>query len=132
MAAFQKGVVDPTLQTYNQQVVPGIQQRFVDANASSSSALNQALAQSAGDLSTSLGSQYLQYQQGQQQNTLNALAQLGGLAGQRSFEPIVSQQQGILGPLIGGLGMLGAGSLAGGGGLGLSALLRLFGGGGGR
>jgi hypothetical protein len=108
-SAFQKGVVDPTMQTYNQQVIPGIQQRFVDANASSSSALNQALSQSAKDLSTSLGGQYLNFMQGQQQNTLGALGQLGGLAGQRTFSPIVSQQGGILGPLIAALGQIGAG-----------------------
>lgn len=108
-SAFQKGVVDPTMQTYQQQVIPGIQQNFADANASSSSALNQALAQSSKDLSTSLGGQYLNFMQGQQQNTLGALGQLGGLAGQHTFSPIVSQQGGILGPLIAALGQLGAG-----------------------
>lgn len=128
-SAFQKGVVDPTMQTYNQQVVPGLQQRFVDANAGASSALNQALSQSANDLSTSLGSQYLQYQQGQQQNTLNALGQLGGLAGQRTFEPMINQQQGILGSLLGAGGQIGAGLAMGPGGLGIGALLKLLGGG---
>lgn len=121
-SAFQKGVVDPSLQQYNQQVVPGIQQRFVDANASSSSALNQALASSAENLQTSLGGQYLNFMQGQQQNQLNALGQLGGLAGQRTFEPMIQQQQGILGPLIQALGQLG------GGGIGLYGLNSLLGG----
>lgn len=109
-AAFQKGVVDPSMQQFNQQVIPGIQQRFVDANASSSSALNQALASSAENLQTSIGSQYLPFMQNQQSNQLNALSQLGGLAGQRTFEPMMQQQQGILGPLIQGLlGLTGSG-----------------------
>jgi hypothetical protein len=105
---FQKAVVDPTMQVYNRQIVPGIQQRFVDANAGSSSALNQALGQSAADLSTSLGSQYLNFFNQQQSNTLNALNGITGIGGQRTFEPLVSQSEGILGPLIGAGGKMAA------------------------
>ncbi len=101
-SAFQKGVVDPQMQIYNQQTVPGLQQRFVDAGAGSSSAMNQALASSAQDLQTSLGAQYLPFMQGQQQNTLSALGQLGGMAGARTFEPY--QQQGALPGLAQGAG----------------------------
>jgi len=96
--AFQKGVVDPMMQTFEQKTLPAVQQRFVDANASSSSALNQALGQSAQDLTTSLGSQYLPFMQNQSQNTLSALGQLGGMAGQRTFQP--TQTQGLASPLI--------------------------------
>lgn len=96
--AFQKGVVDPAMMQYEQRVLPAIQQRFVDANASSSSALNQAVASSAQDLTTSLGGQYLNFMQGQQQNTLNALGQLGGLAGRQTQEQLY--QPGILGELL--------------------------------
>ncbi len=109
-SGFQKGVVDPMLQTYEQQVVPALQQRFVDANASSSSAMNQALGQSAQDLTTSLGAQYLPYMQGQQQNTLQALSQVGGLAGQQTSQPY--QQQGALPALFQGLGTAGAGAMS--------------------
>lgn len=107
-AAFQKGVVDPSMQQYEQQVLPSIQQRFVDANAGSSSALNQALAGSAENLQTSLASQYLPFMQGQQQNQLSALGQLGGLAGTRTFENVMPQ--GNLGPLMQLLGQLGLGA----------------------
>jgi hypothetical protein len=109
---FQKSVVDPTMQVYNQQVVPGIQQRFVDANAGSSSALNQALSQSANDLGTMLGGQYLDFYKQQQANTLSALGGLGGLAGQQTFTPLISQKQGILGPLIGAAGTIGAAAMS--------------------
>lgn len=96
---------------YEQQVLPAIQQRFVDANAGSSSALNQALAQSAGDLTTQLGSQYLNFFNQQQANQLSALSGLGGLAGQQTFQPLVSQSGGILGPLIQAGGQAGAAAL---------------------
>jgi len=102
---FRESIVEPTTRAYEQRVVPGLQQRFVDANASSSSALNQALAQGAADLSSQLGGQYMNFLQGQQGNTLSALGQLGGLAGQRTFQPY--QQGGLLGSLLGGLGQLG-------------------------
>lgn len=100
------------MQTYNQQIIPGIQQHFVDANASSSSALNQALTQSATDLGTMLGSQQLDFFKQQQANQLSALSGLGGLAGQQTFTPLMSQKQGILGPLIGASGGIGAAMLS--------------------
>jgi len=101
---FQQAYVDPAMQSYEQQVLPAIQQRFTDANAGSSSALNQALGQSAKDLSTSLGSQYGQFfqnQQGMQQNALNQFLPL--MTGQ-TFSPLISQSSGILGPLVGAAG----------------------------
>ena len=123
-AAYQKSVVDPSMQTYNQQIVPGLQQRFVDAGAGSSSALNQALAGSAENLTTSLQGGYIPFMQGQQSNQLQALSGLGGLAGQRTFQPY--QQQGLLNSLIGAGGQLGAASIGGGGDAGLGALKQLL------
>src|SRR5690554_228732 len=108
-AVFQKSYVDPAMQAYQQKMIPAIQQSFADANAASSSALNQALAQSAGDLSTSLGSQYGQFFQNQQQQQLQALSQYLPLLTGQTFSPMISQQSGILGPLIGAGGQIGAG-----------------------
>ena len=98
---FQQSFIDPAMQTFEQQVLPAVQQRFVDANAGSSSALNQALGQSAADLSTMLGGQMGQFYQNQQGNQLQALNTLGGMSGQKMQEPIIQQKQGYLGPLIG-------------------------------
>ena len=136
LSAFKTGVVDPMMMNYNQQVLPGLQQRFVDQNAGSSSALNQALAQSAGDLTTQMGSLYLPFMQNQQNIRFNAaqgnaalsnpymdkyktqfggrtaaLSGLGGLAGQQTFTPMIHQTEGIAGPLIGAAGAAGAGLL---------------------
>jgi len=126
---FQQSFIDPAMRTYEQQVLPAIQQRFVDANAGSSSALNQALGQSAADLSTMLGSQMGQFQQQQQQidqsGNMNAIQALLGLGGQRSFEPIVQKQQGMLGPLITAGATLAAGP---GGGMAANALMGGMGG----
>lgn len=86
---FQKGVVDPSMRTFNQQILPGIQQRFTDANAGSSSALNQALSQSAGDLSNVLAGQRIGLQNSMAGQQSGALQQILGLLGQKSFDPIV-------------------------------------------
>jgi hypothetical protein len=103
---FQKAFVDPAMLQYERSVLPAIQQRFVDQGGGSSSALNQALAQSATDVSTMLGSQMGQFYQGQQANQLNAINALLGLSNQRTFQPY--QQQGILGGLLGLGGQVGA------------------------
>jgi len=97
---FQQSYVNPALQALNRQILPSIQQQFVDANAGSSSALNQALAEAATDVTTNLGSQFGQFFQQQQQNKLGALGQLGGLGTARTFEPTTQQTQGWLGPAL--------------------------------
>lgn len=118
MDFYQKGLVDPTIQTYQEQVLPSIQERFIDANAGSSSALNQALAKSATDLSSGLSGQLagLLYQGQQQgaQNQLGALSQILSLLGQRSFDPIVQgPQTGVLKDLLVTGAKVGAASLGG-------------------
>jgi hypothetical protein len=60
-----------------------------------------------------LGSQMGQFYQGQQQNTLEALGLLGGMAGQKMRQPMIQQRQGLLGPLIGAAGQVGGGALYG-------------------
>ena len=105
---FQQTYVDPAMQALQQKILPGIQQRFSDLNAGSSSALNQALAQSATDLSTSLGSQYGQFLQGQQGRQLQALSQFLPMLTQQTFQPQFQQNQGILGPLLQAGGQIGA------------------------
>ncbi len=118
---FQKGVVDPTMRSYNQQVLPAIEQRFTDANAGNSSALNQALVSSSQDLANVLGGQRINYQQMANQTSLGALQQILGLLGQKSFEPIVQgPQSGWLQDTVRGLGQAGAG-FAGGYGMSLSS-----------
>jgi len=108
---FSKTFEQPALQTFQQKIAPAIQQRFTDVNAGSSSALNQALAQSASDLSTSIGSQFGQFMQGQQGQQLNALGAFLPLLTGQTFSPMMQQQRGILGPLLQAAGMFGSQSI---------------------
>lgn len=110
---FQKGVVDPSLKTYNQDILPALEQRYADAGAGSSSALNQALMKSSEDLSSLLSGQRIGYQGQQQQMRQSAqnsaLQTILGLMGQKSFQPIVQgPTEGLIKPLIGTAGQLGA------------------------
>ena len=111
---FQTSFVDPAQQALQRQIIPGIKESFLGMDESGSGSLNRALAQSATDVSTGLGQQYMNFFQQQQGNKLGALGQLGGLAGQRTFEPHIEQLQGILGPLIAALGQAGVGFASGG------------------
>jgi len=105
---FQKSYVDPAMQALNQQIIPGIQQQFADTGSSASSALNQALAQSASDVSTAIGSQYGQFLQGQQ--AMQQQGQLGGIQGllslltNQTFTPMIHQTPSLLATAVGGAG----------------------------
>ena len=107
---FQQSYIDPAMKTFNQQVVPGIQERFVGGNAGSSSALNQALASSASDMTTNLGAQYGQFQQQQKANQMGALQQFMPMLGQQTYQPYMQQSPGILPGLLGSVGQGFAGS----------------------
>jgi len=105
--AFQKYYAEPAQQAFSEYTAPGIQQRFVDANAGASSALNQALSKGASDVATNIGSQYGQFQQQYGSQQLDAVRQILGLVTGQTFTPMVSQSQGLLGPLIQGAATLG-------------------------
>lgn len=109
---FQRSYVDPALKAFTEKFSPAIQQQFTDYGAAGASpALQQALAQSAGDISASLGSQYGQFRGQQNTKQLQALQLLmPAITGQVS-SPIVQQQQGILGPVLGAAGSIGAGMM---------------------
>ena len=101
---FEQSYIKPAQQALERSILPSIQQRFVDIGAGRSSALNQALSQAATDVSTQLGSQFGGYQQQQQQALLQALGLLSGQGLQQTQQPVVSQSQGLFGPLLGGVG----------------------------
>ena len=71
---YQKSFIDPAQKALQQQIIPGLKENFLGLDESGSSALNRALAQSAADVTTSLGQgilgQYNQYQA----NRLSALS----------------------------------------------------------
>ena len=110
---FQQAYVEPAMQTFQQQAIPSIMQAYGDVNAGSSSALNQALAQSASDLSTSLGSQYGQLYNMNQQNQLASLGLFNPMLNQQTYQPVFSQSPGILPGLLSAGGQIGAGYFGG-------------------
>lgn len=101
---FQKAFIDPAMMNYEQQAIPGIKESMISQNASSSSSLNQALAASAQDLSTGLGTQMGQFFQGQQGNQKDIMGILAQMLGQRTQEPIVTQKQSPFGQVAGAAG----------------------------
>lgn len=117
---FQKGVVDPAMRTYQRDILPSIEQRFTDENAGMSSALNQALASSAEDLSNVLAGQRVGYEQFKTGNQQNALAQILSLLGQKQYAPIVQ------GPQTGLLQDIVSGASEGAGKVGANALLSAY------
>lgn len=110
---FQSSIVDPAMKQYEEQILPAIQQRFVDSNSAASSALNQTLTQSAGDLSNVLAGQKINLQQSMSGQQLGALSAILSLLGQRSFDPLVQgPTSGLLKDIIAGGAGIGAGYLA--------------------
>ena len=110
---FEKSFVEPSKQALERKYIPAIKESMLGTEESGSSALNQTLAQTATDLSTSLGSQYMNQYNQQQSNLMNILNLLTGMSTQRTFEPQFTRREGILGPLLGagtqlgGIGLLG-------------------------
>ena len=119
---FQQAYVDPARMQYERSILPAIKEQFMgDGGSKASGALNQALAQSATDLGTALGSEFGNFYQQQQANQLSALSGLSGLAGQQTFQPVIQPRPGIGGSLLSGAGSILGGALAGPAGYALSS-----------
>jgi len=125
---YQTQFVEPSLATFRQQIIPGIEERFSEAGATRSSALNQALAAAARDLATNLSSQragLLSEQEARRQQAINQALQYGAAGPQTEMQlaqlglqpyrtPIVQPgQQGLLQSLIPGMANIGAAYAAG-------------------
>lgn len=97
---FQQGVADPAMKMYNEQIAPSIQSQYHSPHGIYGSALNQAINQSASDLSGNLNSlraNYLgqsqqQHASGQLQHVLSQL----GLA-----QAPMNQQAGLVNSILG-------------------------------
>jgi hypothetical protein len=106
MDAFTKSIVEPSQKIFQEQTIPGVQERFESMGAGSSGALNRALAGAAQDFSSGLAPEYMKFMQQGQQNKLAAL-------GINAFNPMISQTPGLAGPSIGGLSSILGGLLGG-------------------
>ncbi len=86
---YQQSFVNPAVQTFEQDIMPAIMERFAGANAADSGAMNKTLARAGRDLSTQLSGQLgdLLYRDrqdfmGRQQQAVNQAGMLAGLPGQ--------------------------------------------------
>lgn len=108
---YDQTFIQPAQQALQRDIIPALKESFLGLDESGSSSLNRALAQSATDLSSLLGQGILNQYNQTNANRLSAMSGIGASAGQRTFEPIVSQSSGIFGPLIGLGGQLGGSAL---------------------
>jgi hypothetical protein len=86
---FQQSFVNPSIQNLQRNVIPSLKESFLGQDESGSSSLNRALAQSATDLSTMLGSQ----QMNQYNQQIGQGLQASGI---NQFMPLINQRQGLL------------------------------------
>jgi hypothetical protein len=91
---FNKGISEPALKNFRENILPQLQEKFIAGNQVLGSGLQRAQTQAAGDLQ----SQLAQLMYGAQQNKQTQRQQgLENLLGQRNFENIY--QQGTTGAL---------------------------------
>lgn len=117
----------PIMQQFEEEVIPGIAERFGGIGAGSSSALNQALAQASVGLGTNLGQLRAQLQQSLMPQALSfAQAPFSNLLQALQVEPYEFVQQqgggGIAGPLLSAAGMALGGPIGGAIGGGLASM----------
>lgn len=117
---------EPAMRQFNQEIVPGIAERFsgMGAGAQSSSAFGQQLGAAGSDLATRLA----QMRAGLQESQMDRLSQLMNMGlGARTFENIHRPAtQGLFGALAPGFGAGIGFALPGAMGAGLSGLWNLF------
>jgi len=105
---YQKALVNPALQTWEQDIVPNIQEKFIGQNAGSSGGANRAIARSGEDMMTGLSAQMAQTLFGEkqahdtrnfqnQQNLASALLGEKGASDTRGF----ASAQGLVNALLG-------------------------------
>jgi len=109
----------PALRQFQEQILPGIAERFSGLGAQGSSAFGQQLGSAGAGLAEDLASQRAQLgMQSQQQGLQQLLALLGFSQGQQFETAFQPGQEGALGGILGGLGQgvgFGLGGAAGGG-----------------
>ena len=88
--AFQQGVTNPAMRNWNQNIVPGIQERFADQGYSSG--LFNSLAAGGRDLQEGLNNQMSPFlYQAMMQNQNNRLGGLNTALGTQNYTPYIEQ-----------------------------------------
>lgn len=108
---FQQSYVAPAMKQFQETLVPQLQQRFLGADTSESSALNQALASAASDLTQGLASQKAQFGQQQFQNQMAAAQGLTGVGQANVQQPYVTPYQSTIDKILEAAGQVGGAAL---------------------
>lgn len=86
--AFEKGVSEPALKQFKEQILPGIQEKFIAGNQSRGSAILRANAQAAGGLQAKLAELMYNAQNQQKQNRMQGVnTALGTNAVENIYKP---------------------------------------------
>jgi hypothetical protein len=86
--SFNKGVTEPALKNFKENILPMLQEKFIAGNQVLGSGLQNAQVKAAGNLQDQLAQLMYQAQQGQQQNKL---AGINSLLGRNTFENVYKQ-----------------------------------------
>lgn len=86
--AFQRSVVDPSLQRFESQIAPDIQQNFIASRLQRGTGLNDALARAGVDLQSQIDQSYLDFLN---KGDDRMIALLGAALGFNPFSPTPAQ-----------------------------------------
>lgn len=92
--SFQKGVVNPALKNFQDNILPMLQEKFISGNQVGGSGMQRGFQKAGVDLQSELAKLMYQAQQDQLKNRLSAAQ---GITGQRAVENIY--QQGNMGAI---------------------------------
>jgi hypothetical protein len=76
--AFRKSYIEPAQSRFRNYTAPMIQQSYIAGGQQRNTALDDTLTRAGVDMDSILNSQYLNYQQGQQSNQMNAINSILG------------------------------------------------------
>lgn len=101
-AAFQRSVVDPSMQRFRDRIAPQIQQQFIASGQQRGTGLEDTLTRAGVDLQSNIDQLFLPFMQGAQNRKLGAIGNILGQPAGRT-QPGVSAFEAGLGS---GLGQL--------------------------
>ncbi len=85
---FDKGVTQPALKNFQENILPSVQEKFIAGNQTGGSGMRRGLAKAGTDLQSKLAALMYEAQQGQKQNRIAGVTnQVNG----QNFENIVKQ-----------------------------------------
>jgi len=100
---FQTSVADPARQQFQEQTLPGIQERFIGGGGARSGAVGRAGVQAGANLESGLAGQLSQILAQAQESQLGRQTGLATANISDMYEPKDSNWMSLLGPIAGGL-----------------------------